>query len=78
MVCLIPKAKLLSLTWYTTIKYKKNLYLRYILIAITCIWTGPGAAPSNIYASTKGITSLTISWDALNVFTKNGDVKGYK
>ncbi|VDI23776.1 Hypothetical predicted protein [Mytilus galloprovincialis] len=40
--------------------------------------TKPTAPPSNIHASKKGFTSLTISWDALNVFTKNGDVKGYK
>ncbi|XP_071170986.1 netrin receptor unc-40-like [Mytilus edulis] len=40
--------------------------------------TRPSAAPSNIHASSKGITSLTISWDALNIFYKNGDVKGYK
>ncbi|XP_063435974.1 mucin-2-like [Mytilus trossulus] len=40
--------------------------------------TKPSAAPSNIHASTKGITSLTISWDAVDIFHKNGDVKGYK
>ncbi|VDI41029.1 Hypothetical predicted protein [Mytilus galloprovincialis] len=40
--------------------------------------TKPSAAPSNIHASQKGFTSLTISWDALDVYTKNGDVKGYR
>ncbi|VDI23774.1 Hypothetical predicted protein [Mytilus galloprovincialis] len=38
----------------------------------------PSYAPSNIHASVQEETSLTICWDALNVFTKNGDIKGYK
>lgn len=43
-----------------------------------CFNTGPSSAPSNIHASVQEETSLTICWDALNVFTKNGDIKGYK
>lgn len=40
--------------------------------------TEPTAAPTNIHASSQGITSLTVAWDAVNIFYKNGDVKGYQ
>ncbi|CAG2241453.1 unnamed protein product [Mytilus edulis] len=38
----------------------------------------PSASPSNIHASVQGTTSLTITWDALGVLTKNGDIWGYQ
>ncbi|CAC5408804.1 unnamed protein product [Mytilus coruscus] len=40
--------------------------------------TKPGAPPSNIHVFKKDITSLTIAWNALDLFSKNGDVKGYQ
>ncbi|XP_076101231.1 uncharacterized protein LOC143071030 [Mytilus galloprovincialis] len=58
--------------------YHKRSIIKSPFINYTHPHTKPAAAPSNIHASIKRITSLTISWDALNVFTKNGDVKGYK
>lgn len=61
-----------------TIKCNKEKNYLHIFNYIKYIWTEPTAPPSNILASKKGVTSLTISWNALNVFTKNGDVKGYK
>ena len=40
--------------------------------------TEPSAAPGNIHASNTGITTLTVAWNPLSQYTKNGIIKGYQ